>query len=312
MRNVTIVGSYIVAQVMDADRIPAEGETVMGWNYHVTHGGKGSNMACCASRLGARSRFIGKVGRDAFGEGFLRLLGRELVGAEGVLYSDGLPTAVGFIVCGPGGSNIIVIGVGANGDFRPADVSAQRHIIEASDVILSPLEIPLETALAAAAMASARGIPAILNPAPAADLRGQDLSAVFALTPNEGEARVCLGLPAEDPASAEELARALLDLGVENVILTLGPQGALWASRRGLRRVPALEVTVLDTVGAGDAFNAALAVGLSEHQPLQEAIALGVTAASLSTRKRETIDSYPYREEVDARTPEVRARIETC
>jgi ribokinase len=269
-------------------------------------------MACCASRLGAHSRFIGKLGRDAFGEGFLQLLSREHVGSEGVLYSDDLPTAVGFIVCGPGGSNIIVIDVGANADFTPADVFASRGIIEASDVVLSPLEIPLETALAAAAVASASGIPAILNPAPATDLRGADLSAVFALTPNEGEARLCLGRPIGDPASAEELARALLDLGVKNVILTLGPQGALWASRQGLRHVPALEVKVVDTVGAGDAFNAGLAVGLSEHRPLEEAIALGVTAASLSTRRRQTIDSYPYRQEVDARVPEVQARIQTC
>jgi ribokinase len=312
MGNVTVVGSYIVAQVIDAGRIPRQGETVIGWNYHVTHGGKGSNMACCAARLGARSGFIGKVGRDAFGEGFLELLKREDVSPEGVLYSEDLPTAVGFIISGPGGSNIIVIDRGANGEFRPADVCASRALIEASDVILSPLEIPLETALAAAALAHGRGIPAILNPAPAADLCGQDLSAVFALTPNETEARVCLGLAPDAPMSTKDLARALLDLGASNVILTLGAHGALWASRGGVARVPALEVTVVDTVGAGDAFNAGLAAGLSEHRPVAEAIALGVTAASLSTRRRETIDSYPYRDEVDKRVREVQARIETC
>lgn len=311
MGNVTIVGSYIVAQVIDADRIPAEGQTVIGSNYRVTHGGKGSNMACCASRLGAHSKFIGKVGRDAFGEDFLRLLSREQVSSEGVMYSD-LPTAVGFIVCGPGGSNIIVIDMGANGNFGPGDVVAKRDIIVTSDVVLSPLEIPLETALAAAAAASESGIPAILNPAPATDLRAVDLSAVFALTPNEGEARLCLGRPITDSTSSEDLAVALLDLGVKNVILTLGPGGALWASRRGLCHIPALPVEVVDTVGAGDAFNAGLAVGLSEHRPLEEAIALGVTAASLSTRRRETIDSYPYRQEVDARTPEAQARIRVC
>jgi ribokinase len=252
------------------------------------------------------------VGRDSLGRLFVELLERERVGAEGLLYSDALSTAVGLIVCGPGGSSIIVIDVGANGAFQPTDVAAQAHLIENSDVVLSPLEIPIETALAAAAMAANRGIPAILNPAPAVDLRREDLRAVFALTPNETEARICLGLPPGDAAPVEDLARALLDLGPQNVIVTLGAEGAVWACGRRLRRIPALEVAVLDTVGAGDAFNAGLAVGLSEHREIEEAIALGIAAASLSTRKRETIDSYPYRKEVDTWAPEVRARIATC
>ena len=309
MNNVTVVGSYIVAQVIDTDRIPSRGETVMGRNYRVTHGGKGSNMACCASRLGARSRFIGKVGRDAFGEGFLALLNRENVSAEGLLYSDDVPTAVGFIICGSGGSNIIVIDVGANGSFRPEDVESRRALIEASDVVLSPLEISLDTALAAARIASGCGIPAILNPAPAADLRGMDLRVVFALTPNEMEARVCLGLSPEEPARPEDLVRSLLQLGPANVIMTLGAEGALWASDQGIQRIPALEVQVVDTVGAGDGFNAGLATGLSQKLPLEDAIALGITTASLSTQKRETIESYPYRPEVEARVGEVRQRI---
>jgi ribokinase len=312
MGNVTVVGSYIVAQVIDVDRIPCEGETVIGRNYHVTHGGKGSNMVCCASRLGAYSTFIGKVGRDAFGDRFLELLHRENVSAEGVLHSERLPTAVGFIWCGPGGSNIIAIDVGANGDFEPQDVAGQRQVIESSGALLSPLEIPIETALAAARIARDSDIPAILNPAPALDLRRKDLSAVFALTPNESEARVCLGLPPDDATSTSNCARILLDLGAQNVILTLGPQGVLWASRNGSYQVPALDVTVVDTVGAGDAFNAGFAVGLSEHRPVEEAIALGVTAASLSTQKRETIESYPYRDEVDRRMQEVLGRIERC
>lgn len=311
MGFVTVIGSYIVAQVIDADRIPAAGETVSGRNYHVTHGGKGSNMACCAARLGARTRFLGKVGRDGFGAAFVELLRREQVSTEGVLYSASLPTATGFIVCCRDGSNIIVIDPGANAEFSPADVAAASGLIESSDVVMSPLEIPLDTALAGARLAADGGSLAILNPAPARDLRASDLSAVFALTPNEGEARVCLGRKYAD-AAPEECARALLDLGARNVILTLGAGGALWASREGLRRIPALEVEVLDTVGAGDAFNAGLATGLSEGQPLERAIAMGVTAASLSTRKRETIESYACREEVDSRVAEVLARIEPC
>lgn len=305
MGNVTVVGSYIVALVMDTDRIPLEGETVVGFNYHTTHGGKGSNMAACAARLGANATFMGKIGRDPFGAEFLGLLKREGVNRHGVLYSDRLPTAVGFIIFSTSGTNVIIIDVAANGEFLPPDIAAHQDIIKASDVIISPLEIPLVTALSAAQLAKSSNVKAILNPAPACDLRGEDLSPFYALTPNETEARICLGLAPDTVISDEDLATALLDLRVENVMLTRGARGVLWASQKNLCIVPAPEVKVLDSVGAGDAFNAGLAVGLSEKLSVIESIALGVTAASLSTEKRETIESYPYRAEVDERVTEV-------
>ncbi len=305
MGRVTVVGSYIVALVMDTDRIPVEGETVLGRNYHTTHGGKGSNMACCAARLQADATFMGKIGKDSFGDDFLSLLKKEGVGDKGVLFAEHLPTAVGFIIFSSKGTNSIVIDIAANGDFLPKDIESNQNIIESSNVILSPLEIPLKTALAAAKVAKMKQISSILNPAPAEDLREADLSDVFALTPNETEGRVCLGMSPDDVIADEDLAIALLDLGAENVMLTLGPKGVLWVSRDGVRVIPALDVDVVDSVGAGDAFNAGLAVGLSENQSIIESIALGVTTASLSTQKRETIESYPYREEVEKRKQEV-------
>jgi ribokinase len=299
MSGVTIVGSYIAALVMDVACIPLEGETVIGQNFHTTHGGKGSNMAACAARLGAATRFFGKVGRDAFGEGFIRLLDEEKIDRSSLLFSDSKPTAVGFIIFSSRGSNIIVIDTAANGEFSAADIAAHCEVISSSAVALSPLEIPLATALAAASVAQAAGAKFILNPAPAEDLRNADLRAVFALTPNELEARVCLGLRPDDPTEDNEVVRQLLGLGAENVMLTRGDKGVLWASSAGLVEVPAMPVTVVDTVGAGDAFNAGLAVGLSEKKSTLEAIALGVTAASLSTQYRETIASYAQRAEVD-------------
>lgn len=304
-----MVGSYIVALVIDTNRIPIEGETVIGRNYHSTHGGKGSNMACCAARLQADSTFMGKVGKDSFGEGFVALLQQEGVNKHGVLFSENLSTGVGFIVSSSKGTNLIVIDIGANSNFLPKDIESNRNIIESSNVILSPLEIPLETALAGAKVANEKGIKSVINPAPAVDLRAADLSDVFAITPNETEGRLCLGLLPEDPISDEDLAKSLLDLGVENVMLTLGPKGVLWACENGLKMIPALEVNVVDSVGAGDAFNAGLAVGLSENMPVIESIAIGVTTASLSTQKRETIESYPYREEVNDRIKELLDRI---
>jgi ribokinase len=290
---------------MDVDRIPLEGETVVGRNYHTTHGGKGSNMAACAARLGATSTFLGKIGRDSFGEGFLRLLEREGVQRHAVLFSEGRPTAVGFIVFSDRGTNLIVIDRGANGDLLPADVETHAEEIRQADVSLSPLEIPLETALAAARVARAAGRKFILNPAPATDLRGHDLGDVFTLTPNERESRVCLGLPPDDPIPDWEAAQRLLALGAEHVLMTRGEKGVLWTSRSGMQVVPALPVEVVDTVGAGDAFNAGLAVGLSENRPVLEAMALGVAAASLSTQRRETIESYRPRVEVEGYVAQV-------
>jgi ribokinase len=305
MGKVTVVGSYIVALVIDTDRLPVEGETITGRNFHSTYGGKGSNMACCAARLKADSSFVGKVGKDSYGQEFVDLMKQEGVNHHGLLFSANLSTGVGFIVTSSTGSNIIVIDSGANGDFSPGDIEDTAKIIDASDVILSPLEIPLESALAAAERAKEKGVKSILNPAPALDLRKSDLKDVFAITPNETEGRVCLGLLPEDTISDEDLAVALLDLGAENVMLTLGSKGVLWASENGLKQIPALEVNVVDSVGAGDAFNAGLAVGLSENRPVIEAIALGVTTASLSTQKRETIGSYPLRSEVNNRINEI-------
>ncbi len=299
MNDVTVVGSYIVALVMDVDRIPLEGETLVGRNFHTTHGGKGSNMAVCASRLGASTRFFGKIGRDDYGARFLELLDEEGVDQSAVLVSENLPTAVGFIVFSKKGANVIVIDTAANGDFSPSDIAANAKVITSSQVSLAPLEIPLATALEAAAVAKAAGRKFILNPAPASDLRSVDLSCVFALTPNEREGRVCLGLRADDPIPDYEVARQLLLLGVEHVMLTRGEKGVLWASKAGLQVIPALPVQVVDTVGAGDAFNAGLAVGLSDGMETLDAIALGVTAASLSAQRRETVASYSERSEVN-------------
>jgi ribokinase len=299
---VTVVGSYILALVMDVPRIPLEGETLVGHNYHTTHGGKGSNMAVCAARLGADTRFFGKVGRDTFGDAFRALLDQEGVKADTLLVADKSPTAVGFIIFSARGSNVIVIDMAAN-------IKANESAVRTAEVSLSPLEIPLETVLAAARIARAAGRRFILNPAPAQDLRGVDLSDVFAITPNEREARVCLGLQPDDPRSDEEIAANLLKLGVPNVMLTRGENGVLWMSAEGICHVPALPVTVVDTVGAGDAFNAGLAVGLSEGLPILDAVALGVTAASLSTQRRETLASYRTRAEVEEHFQRTRSGV---
>jgi ribokinase len=303
--RITIIGSYIVALVMDMDRLPIEGETVVGRDFHTTFGGKGSNAAVAAARLGADTFFLGKIGRDAFGSEFVAMLEREGVSRDKVLYSDTHPTGVGIILFNSIGTNLIAIDPAANHQLTPADLREHIDCIRASQAVISPLEIPLDTALAGAQLAAEHGTKSILNPAPASDLRKHDLKSVFALTPNETEARTCLGLPANDPADDADLARALLDLGPQHVIVTRGAQGVIWVSPTGLKKIPALKVNAIDTVGAGDAFNAGFAVGLGEGNSILESIALGIATASLSTEKRETLASYPLRAQVDPRLPEL-------
>lgn len=296
MGQVVVVGSYIAALVMDTDELPLEGQTVFGCNFHVTHGGKGSNMAVAAARLGAETAFIGKIGKDDQGDAFLDLLNREGVAATGVMRSESAPTATGIILFTRRGTNAIVIDRGANGALCPEDIESRWEAVARDTIVLSPLEIPLDAAQMAAKLAQMHGGKAILNPAPAQDLRQVDLSPFFALTPNETEARTCLGLPADDTTPMADIALRLHALGVPHVIVTLGAAGALWASGEGVRHLAALPVAVVDTVGAGDAFNAGLAVGLAEGASVEDAIRLGIVTASLSTEQRETIESYPTRE----------------
>ena len=143
MGKVTVVGSYIVAFVMDVDHTPLEGETLTGRNYHITHGGKGSNMAVAAARLGGQTTFLGRIGRDACGEDFLRLLAKENVDAGGVLFSDKFPTAVGFILTCANGTNSIVVDPAACVELCPADLDEHRALIDAADVVGSPGVNPL-------------------------------------------------------------------------------------------------------------------------------------------------------------------------
>ena len=193
-----------------------------------------------------------------------------------------------------------MVDLGANSDLQSKDIDQHEQLIEKSDVVLSPLEIPVETAMRAADLAHRRGIQTILNPAPAMNLTGLDLSCISVLTPNEAEARVCLGLSASEVISEEDVARRLLALGPSNVVITLGARGALWASKDGLHRFPVLSVPVLDTVGAGDVFNSGLATGLSEKRSFEESLEIAIITASLSTRKPETVESYPFRAEVES------------
>lgn len=298
--TIVLIGSYLVALVMDVDRIPVIGETVIARNFREAFGGKGSDMAVQAARLGAPVTFVGCVGDDDFGRAFIKLMQDEGVNTDLLQSRPELATGAGFIIKG-GGKNIITIDIGANQLFSPNHVSKALPHMTPDSVVLIQLEIPLETALHAAKLGHQQGSTVIFNPAPAQDMRQQDLSAIDIFTPNETEARVCLGLDPTDPIDETELARQLLALGCRTVVMTLGERGSLIVTPDEVIEVPPFEFdNVVDSNGAGDSFNASLATGLLEGKSLPEAARFANAVAGLCCTCWDTVPSYHTRAEVES------------
>jgi len=302
--HIVLIGSYLVALVMDTDRIPLRGETLLARNFREAFGGKGSDMAVQAARLGAKVHFVGCVGNDDFGRAFLNLMAEEGVDASLVDVRSELATGAGFIIKSTDGANIITVDIGANQLFAPAHVDRALPLLHPDSVMLIQLEIPLETALYAAQKGAEAGSTVIFNPAPARDLRGVNLSSVTHFTPNETEARVCLGLAPNDPTDDVEIARRLLALGCQHVIMTRGEQGALIVTGSGadekITAIPALRLEhVADSNGAGDSFNAALATALIEGKSLADGAAFANVVAGLCCTRWDTVPSYHTRDEVE-------------
>jgi ribokinase len=297
--RIGVLGSYARALVLTADRIPQPGETLVGTDYRETWGGKGSDMAVQAARLGAAVTYVGVVGADPFGRGFAELMASEGVGPTHQRVTTERPTGVGMIIKDAAARNVIVVDMGANELFAPADVDAALADLTRTHVVLAPLEIPLATALHGLAAARRAGVTTVLNPAPAVDLRAVDLSCVDVLTPNETEARVAVGLAPDAGDPARDVAARLLARGAGAVVMTLGEAGALVVTREGAQEVPAHRIDVVDSNGAGDSFNAGLAVALAEGRPLVEAARFAGAVAGLCCQGWETVPSYRTRAEVD-------------
>ncbi|MDG6909529.1 MAG: ribokinase [Nitrososphaerota archaeon] len=278
---------------MRVARLPKPGETVVGYDYAAVPGGKGSNQAIAARRLGARVNFVGRIGEDERGDAAVELWKAEGVDADLVGRSR-TPTGLGFVMVDGDGANAIAIDPGANGEVGPEDLGRADSVLSASGLVLLQLEIPHLTMEAAAKRAREHGAKVILNPAPgmrADELRLEDVDII---TPNEEEFSVLTGT-----ADLDSGARALLALGPKGVVVTLGARGARVVTSGDSYTVPAPAVRVVDTTGAGDAFNGALAVALSEGEPLRQAVRFANCAGALSVSKPEVVASLPRRAEVD-------------
>jgi ribokinase len=297
--RITVVGSYATGLTMKVERLPGTGETVLGTGYRVDYGGKGSNQAVGCARLGAKVSFVARIGSDSFGEMALGLYRSEGIDAAYVRQIDTAPTGVGFILVDSAtGNNCIAIDPGSNNLLTAGDISQCEKALDSAAVVLTQLEIPVEAAEAALLRGRARGALTILNPAPVRPLPSSALQMVDVLTPNETEAKVILGHSPDAAIEPEAIARELLGKGVKQVVMTLGEKGALIVTASSSSRVPAIRVSAVDTTGAGDAFNAGLAVALACGTSVDVAVQFAVVTGGLAVTREGVIPSLPSREEV--------------
>jgi ribokinase len=294
-RKIVVVGSSNTDMVVRLRRLPTPGETLLGGRFAMLAGGKGANQAVAASRAGGQVSFIGRVGRDDLGERALSGLVKEGIEIKGASRDESEPSGVALILVSAVGENSIAVSPGANARLTPKHIALAAKVFSQASVVLLQLETPLASVRAAARLASEAGARVILNPAPAMKLPSGLLRKVSILTPNESEAEALTGIPVTNAVSAGRAARRLHDQGVKTVVITLGSRGAYVSSDSMSELVSGYPVKAIDTTGAGDVFNGALAVALAEGFELRQAVRFANAAAGRSVTRRGAQASAPTR-----------------
>ncbi len=306
--QILVVGSLNMDQVVRVTRVPALGETLLGaGSLKLIPGGKGANQAVAIARLGTAVAMAGRVGNDPFGERLLGALQADHVDTGLIAIDQEEASGVAFIFLDPDGDNAIVVAPGAN--MRVGLDHAQTSNILASitqaQALVMQLEIPLETVVSLTAAAHNRGVPVVLNLAPAQPLPKEVLQQLDVLIVNEAEASLLSGQRVESLADARDVASVLLEQGIAKVVITLGSQGAILAiaaETAGARVIyqSAPKVPVVDTTAAGDCFVGALTVALTEGQTPEDALRFAVYASALKVTKFGAQSGLPTRAEVEA------------
>lgn len=285
MADIVVVGSLNMDLSVKVTRRPLKGETVLGSAFLASPGGKGANQAFAAGRLGASVAMIGKVGDDAFGGQLLSRLGEAGVDVSGIAAVAGVPTGIAAIQVDPEGDNSIVVAPGANETLVPADVRAHERLIAEAKLLMIQLEIPLDTVLEAASLASKHRVPVLLDPAPARELPAELLALVDYIVPNESEIAELTGIAVSDTASAIQAANDLMSRGVATVFSKLGANGVVVIRKDETFTVAGYPVVPVDTTAAGDAFAGALATALVSGRSLKEAARFANAVGALAVTK---------------------------
>lgn len=298
MGSVVILGVFVADTAYRAARMPVMGETVMGTSFALGPGGKGSNQAVACARMGAETHFVSSLGHDDFAKLALDTWEQAGVTPHVRHIPDSYTGAAHIFIEEGTGDNAIIIAPGAAALITPSDVDAQADLIRGADVFVTQLEQPMDAAMRGLEIARAAGVTTVLNPAPAAELPAGMLGLCDYVTPNETECEALTGIAVTDAAAAERACAALIALGVRCPIITMGEQGA-YLSGHGL--VPAVHAgSVVETTGAGDAFNGAFSAALAEGKSAQDAVRYGCATAGISVTRAGTAPSMPSRPEVDA------------
>jgi ribokinase len=308
MSEILVVGSLNADLVVRVARFPRPGETISGDDLQIIPGGKGANQAVAAARQGTSVAMLGRVGKDSFGPDLIHNLKQNNVDTSHVQTDAGSATGTAIIVVDSNGQNNIVLSPGGNGQVRPADVADVSFADH--KLLLLQLEIPIEAVISAAQRARENGLRVLLNPAPARSLPDELISLSDFILPNETELSLLTNQQVHDPASAETAARTLLEGGAQNVIVTLGANGALIVNQEITKHIPSFEVQVVDTTAAGDAFIGGFAAKLLESNgklldaqeqalALQNAVRYGCACGALAATKFGAQPSLPTQEEVE-------------
>ncbi|MCX7286511.1 MAG: ribokinase [Rhodobacterales bacterium] len=304
MKPIVILGIFVADTAYRAERQPKMGETILGTSFVLGPGGKGSNQAVAAAMAsggGMPVHFITRLGRDAFADIARATWARAGVKPEVTEDAESYTGAAYIFIENATGNNAIIVAPGAAGRVSVADVEAKRGLIEGASVFVTQLEQPIPAARHALAVARAAGVVTILNPAPAAKLDDAMLALCDFVTPNETEAEALTGMTVTSVAEAEQAADALLAKGVGAVVITLGGNGALYRDRERSVHVPVISAgPVVETTGAGDAFNGGFAVALSEGRDVIEAVRFGCATAGISVTRPGTAPAMPARAEIEA------------
>jgi ribokinase len=299
-KDIVILGVFVADTAYRASRQPKIGETIIGNEFSLGPGGKGSNQAVAAALAGGNVHFISRLGKDDFANMAISLWEKSGITPHVTQYSDSYTGAAYIFIEDKTGNNAIIVSPGAAANINDDDITANRELIQGSRVFMTQLEQSLDAAGTALSFAKEGGAITILNPAPAQPLGENILKLCDFVTPNEIEAEQITGTPVKSINDAEIAAGKLLEKGASAAVITLGEQGALFKDNNQIIHQPSYEVgPVVETTGAGDAFNGGLAVALAEEMPIDKALRFACATASISVTRQGTAPSMPDRHEID-------------